>query len=210
MIDAPHLWLYYLILFSVVALPGLDMAFVMTSTLAGSYRSGLAAVSGIVVGGICHIVMGALGVAVILKLLPGLYNGMLVAGAGYIAWIGWTILRTRQVFLVETAQAGRRIRRVFLQALGTALVNPKAYVFMLAVFPQFIVVGSPVWPQAAILGLITAFTQATTYGAVVFCSAGVRRRLEADQAINVAAARAVGGVLIVASIATVAQGLQAA
>jgi threonine/homoserine/homoserine lactone efflux protein len=210
MADAPHLWLYFLILFGVVALPGLDMAFVMTSTLAGNHRSGLAAVGGIVAGGVCHIVMGALGVAVILTLWPGLYNAMLVAGAGYIAWIGWTILRSRQAFQVHCAHAGRRIRRVFLQALGTSLVNPKAYVFMLAVFPQFIVVGSPVWPQALVLGAITAFTQATTYGAVVFCAAGVRRRLAADQTISVLATRAVGGILIVAGFATVAQGLRVA
>ena len=207
MSHTPQLWLYFLMLFGVVALPGLDMAFVMSSTLSGNQRRGLAAVAGIVVGGGCHIVMGALGVAVLLRLLPGLYNAMLVAGAAYIAWVGWTILRSREVFTIGTAPGSHRNGKAFLQALATSLVNPKAYVFMLAVFPQFIAADRPVWPQAAALGAITAFTQAMIYGAVVFCCVGVNRRLAGNGPANLLATRAVGSLLIVASILTVVKGL---
>ena len=207
MSHTPQLWLYFLMLFGVVALPGLDMAFVMSSTLAGSQRRGLAAVAGIVVGGVCHIVMGALGVAVLLRLLPGLYNTMLVLGAAYIAWVGWTIMRSREVFTLGAARTGHRSGKAFLGALGTSLVNPKAYVFMLAVFPQFIAADRPVWPQAAALGAITAITQAMTYGAVVFCCVGLHRRLAGNGKANAMATRAVGSVLILASILTVVKGL---
>ncbi|MDB5755438.1 MAG: Lysine exporter protein [Massilia sp.] len=54
-----YLWLFLVVL-GVIVLPGLDMAFVLVSALAGGRSGGLAAVTGVVAGGICHVVMGAL------------------------------------------------------------------------------------------------------------------------------------------------------
>ena len=54
-----HLWLFFLMVLGIIILPGMDMAFVMASSLTGGRRSGLYAVGGIVAGGICHVVAGA-------------------------------------------------------------------------------------------------------------------------------------------------------
>lgn len=80
-----HLWWFFVLVFGVVLLPGLDMAFVLSSALTGGRRKGLAAVAGIIVGGVCHVVMTALGISMLLQLLPGAFNALLLAGALYIA-----------------------------------------------------------------------------------------------------------------------------
>ncbi|HZX97657.1 MAG TPA: hypothetical protein VFE90_24280 [Myxococcales bacterium] len=44
------LWIYFLLVAGIVSLPGLDMAFVMGSSLTGGRRAGLPAVAGVVAG----------------------------------------------------------------------------------------------------------------------------------------------------------------
>lgn len=202
-----HLWLFFMILLGVVALPGLDMAFVMASSLVGGRRAGLGAVAGIVAGGACHTAMGALGVGVVLKLFPAAFNGLLLAGAAYVAWMGVALLRSRSAFdgAVHTRQ--RPLAATFGRAVLTCLMNPKAYVFMLAVFPQFLrPEHGPVWAQALVMGLIIAATQALVYGAVALGAARAQRSLQGNPHANVWTARAVGALLLAASAWTAWEG----
>ncbi|QJW85511.1 LysE family transporter [Ramlibacter terrae] len=56
-------------------------------------RSGAAAVAGLVAGGVVHVVMGALGVGLLLRMRPAAFNTLLVAGALYVGWLGWQLWR---------------------------------------------------------------------------------------------------------------------
>lgn len=201
------LWLYFVLVFGIIALPGLDMAYVLAHALSGGRGAGLAAVAGIVAGGICHVAMGALGVAAVVRLWPALFNLLLVAGAAYIAWIGWQLARAGATTLTVRGDAPvRPAASVFLKGMVTCLLNPKAYVFMLAIFPQFLKPAQgPVWPQAAALGLITAGTQAGVYGAVALLA----RRAGGTLGAGSWATRAVGLLLVGTGVVTVVQGWQA-
>jgi threonine/homoserine/homoserine lactone efflux protein len=205
-----QLWLYFLVVLGVIALPGLDMAFVLASSLVGGRRSGLAAVAGIIAGGLCHMTMGALGVAVVLRLWPALFNAMLLGGACYIGWIGWTLLRASPATGMSLATGSRTAGLTFRQAMLTSLMNPKAYVFMLAIFPQFIHPGAvPVWLQASALAAITAATQAGVYGTVALLSGRAGGWIGGNPAKATLAARAVGAVLALSAILVAVQGWQA-
>ncbi len=200
------LWLYFVLVFGIIALPGLDMAYVLANALSGGRGAGLAAVAGIVAGGACHIVMGALGVATIVRLWPALFNLLLVAGAAYIAWIGWQLARAGATTLtVRNDAPARPPAAVFLKGMATCLLNPKAYVFMLAIFPQFLKPAQgPIWAQATALGLITAGTQAGVYGGVALLA----QRAGGSLGASGLATRAVGLLLVGTGIATVVQGWQ--
>lgn len=205
MADFAQLGLFFVVVFGVIALPGLDMAFVLASSLRGGNGAGMAAV-GIMLGGVAHVLMGVLGVAAILAVWPPLFNAVLLAGALYIAWIGWTLLRSREGVALPQARAGRG-GLVFLRGMLTCLLNPKAYVFMLAIFPQFLhPERGHLWTQAALLGLITALTQAMVYGTVAAGALRAQRWLGGNPRAGLAAARAVGAVLVGASLLTVLQG----
>lgn len=209
--ETTHLWLYFLVVFGIIVLPGLDMAFVVANSLVGGNRAGFAAVAGIVAGGVVHVLMGALGIAAILTLWPAMFNAMLLAGALYIGWTGWTLLRSSTAFGIA-AQAGTTPgrRSIFARGMTTCLLNPKAYVFMLAVFPQFLAPGNgPLWVQASALGMITAFTQVAVYGTVALLAVRASRWLDGNPAARVNVARGVGFVLIVAALFTGVRGWQA-
>lgn len=207
MIDAPQLWLFFLLVFGVILLPGLDMAFVLASALVGGRRAGLAATAGIVAGGVCHVLMTALGVMALLKLLPALFNAMLLAGAAYIAWIGWTLLISSAALGEIPGQPARTQVATFRQGLLTSLLNPKAYLFMLAIFPQFIAPGADaLWRQVLVLWLVIALTQAAIYGALALAGDRVRHWLSARPAANLWLARAVGMVLMATAVYTASKG----
>ena len=97
--------------------------------------------------------------------------------------------------------------RTFRQAALTCLLTPKAYLFMLAIFPQFLRLeyGS-LWVQAVALGLIIALTQTGIYGALALAAAGARQCLADRPGASVVAARAVGALLIVCAAFTAWQG----
>jgi threonine/homoserine/homoserine lactone efflux protein len=204
---ASPLWLYFLLVAGIIALPGMDMAFVLASALTGGRRAGLAAVSGLVTGGWIHVAFGALGVGLLLQAAPGLFQVLLVAGSAYVAWIGWTLLRGA-VALGEQATAARPLRATFGRALATCLLNPKAYLFTLAVFPQFLRGGgASVAPQMLAMAAITSGTQLAIYGGLALAAGRAGRWLRGNPATQRALGRGVGALLVLAAAWTAMHGL---
>lgn len=192
-----HLWLFAFFVFGIIVVPGMDMAFVLSSALADGRRAGLAAVSGIVAGGMVHVAMGALGVGLLLQLFPAAFNAVLVAGALYVAWMGWSLWRHPATLAGVQEQASLPLRRTFARAVATCLLNPKAYVFMVAVFPQFIhPERGGIGVQALVLGIIIAVTQALVYGAVALGATGLRAGLARSAGRQMLLARAVALLLM--------------
>lgn len=215
-----NLWIFFLLVLGVVLLPGLDMAYILASALGHGRRTGLAAVGGIAAGGVIHVTVGALGLATILAIAPAAFNTLLVVGALYVAWIGWGLARSGVSFsgdsLAAVAQpagsseAGPRAPAgpsqaevaAFRGGALTNLLNPKAYVFMLAVFPQFVSATGPLWRQALALGTIITATQLAVYGVIVVAASAVRTWLTTRPAALRLVGRTIGVLLIGAAVFT--------
>lgn len=203
MSHSADLLLFAALVFGIIVLPGLDMAFVMGSSLTAGRRHGFAAVAGITAGGACLVVMTTLGIGVLLKLVPAAFNALLLAGALYIAWIGISLLRADSGFGVQTGGSAMPAWTTFRRGALTCLMNPKAYLFMLAVFPQFLRAEyGPLWSQALVLWVIIALTQMAVYGAVALAAAQARGWLLRQPAAGVITARVVGVVLVGAALFT--------
>lgn len=211
--DASHYALYFALVGGVILLPGMDMAFVLASALARGRLAGLVAVAGMVAGGAVHLAMGALGAGLLLLSAPTLYNGVLLAGAIYMAWLGVSLWRSAEAIgLPRDSGPADRLRghaATFGAALATCLLNPKAYVFMLAVFPQFLRPGQgPVLAQALVLGSITAATQAGVYGGVALAASRLRGALQANPQAPRRLGRGVAVLFVTAAAVTLWQGWQ--
>ena len=204
-----HLWLYFLLVLGVIVLPGLDMAYVLASSLMGGRRAGLTAVAGMMTGGMCHVAATGLGLGLLIQLFPSLFNALLLAGAGYIAWIGWSLLRSRASVLELAPGMVRSPWGTFRQAVLTNLLNPKAYLFMFAVFPQFMQVRyGPLWLQAVVLSAITALTQLVVYGGLALAAGESRGWLAQRPWVGLWLARVVGLGLLGAAVYTGLTGWQ--
>lgn len=202
-----HLWLFFVLVFGIIVLPGLDMAYILGSALTGGLRAGFTALSGIVAGGVFHVTMGAIGISALLKLFPAAFNVMLLAGAIYIAWIGWSILKSASAFQLKPDEKPRSPQATFRQGIVTSLLNPKAYLFMLAVFPQFFrpEYGS-LAVQALVMWVIIAVTQVGVYGSMVAAAHGVRGWLKSNPGSGLIVGRTVGVILMLAAALTAFDG----
>ncbi|RYY90271.1 MAG: LysE family translocator [Comamonadaceae bacterium] len=190
------LWLFTPLAFGIMVVPGMDMALVLSSTLAQGRRSGLAAIAGLVTGGAVHVVLGTLGVGLLLR-WPAAFNAVLLAGAAYVGWIGWSLWRSPATLGQVHAAAPLERRTTYLRALATCLLNPKAYLFMVAVFPQFLRPdGWPLPLQAAVLGAILAAAQVLVYGGVAWGASGLQATLVRRPVLQAAVVRGVAGVLM--------------
>lgn len=212
-LDPGQLWLFFGIVLGVVLLPGLDMTYVLATTLAGGRPSGFAGVAGITAAGFVHVAVGAAGIAAVVTLMPALFDALLVAGAIYLGWIGWSLVRGGVAFAREgEASAADDSRRAalavaFRRGMLTNLLNPKAYAFMLAIFPQFVAAErGPIWLQAVPLSAIIAATQVAVYGAVVMAAAGARGWLRGHPRVLDGLGRGVGAFLLVAAAGSAWQG----
>jgi threonine/homoserine/homoserine lactone efflux protein len=209
-IPLAQLSLFFVLVFGVVVLPGLDMAYIMGSALAGGRGKGFAALAGVVAGGACHVLMTALGISVVLRLVPGLFNAMLLAGALYIAWIGLSLLRSdASTGLAPRDATTQSWWRTFRQGMLTCLLNPKAYLFMLAVFPQFLQPErGALWWQVLVLWLVIAANQLGVYGGLALLAGRVRGWIALRPAAGAMAARCVGVLLLGAAAFTGIEGWQ--
>jgi threonine/homoserine/homoserine lactone efflux protein len=209
--ETSNLWLYFLVIFGVIILPGMDMAYVMGSSMKGGYRAGFAAVVGTMVGGICHMVIGATGISAVLTLIPWAYNTILIAGAAYIAWLGWGLIQVNNLAGPDAGQGTANLQKSFIGAVATCMLNPKAYLFMLAIFPQFIRRdGDSIWIQTSVLSLITAGTQLIVYGTVAIMAVQAQQVLANKPRTNAILAKGIGILLIAAAVFTLYAGLNRA
>lgn len=194
---AQPLWLYFLLVAGIVALPGMDMAYVAASSLSGGRRAGLAATAGITCAGFVHVGAGLLGLGLLLQAAPSLFNALLIAGSLYLAHLGWQIARSGAGRLDARPLAHRQF---FARGALTALLNPKAYLFGLLVFPAFGAGASTL--RGLQLAAITAATQILIYGLVAWLAGA--RALQGHALLN----RGVGALLIATAAWTLARGWQ--
>lgn len=199
------LWLFAALVFGIVVLPGMDMAFVLSSALVAGRAAGFAAVAGIVAGGLVHMVTGAVGIGALLQWWPAAFNALLLAGALYVGWMGLSLWRApgSLVAVDDRADSRRSLQQTFGRAVLTCLLNPKAYVFMVAVFPQFLrPEHGALLPRLVAMSAIVAAAQLGVYGGVAAGAAALRGWLAHSAANQQRLARAVGGLLMVTAVWT--------
>lgn len=134
--DMSALWLYFVLLVGIIVVPGMDMLFVLANALTGGRQAGAVATGGIMIGGIFHTIFGTAFVTGLSTLLPTVAPAMMVAGSLYMMWIGFTLSRsTIEVDAVDAA-AARPLGTILAQGILTCVLNPKAWLFVFAVYPN--------------------------------------------------------------------------
>jgi threonine/homoserine/homoserine lactone efflux protein len=195
---AQSLWIYVVLLFGIVVVPGMDMLFAVTNALTGGIRAGIAAVGGLMLGGAFHAVIATFAVAVLLSLAPQAFTWLLLVASAYMAWIGITLMRSSIVINAVPDARRRRLWVIFSQGTITCLLNPKAYLFTLSVYPQFLrPIYGPLWAQALVMGVLGVLMQFVVYGGMALAASQVRAFLVTSPAVTIWIGR-IAGLLFVA------------
>lgn len=204
---AENLWLFSALLVGIIIVPGMDMIFVIANGLTGGRSAGIAATSGIMLGGAFHTLFGTVAVTALSTLLPQLAGPMLLIGSAYMIWIGYTLAKSAIVIDGIEASKLHRTARIFTQGLITCLLNPKAWLFILAVYPQFMRPEyGPFWRQALVMGALTLMLQALVYGGLAFAAAKGRDALVSKPKITIWIGRAAGWLLVAVAALMLVEG----
>ncbi len=144
-------------------LPGPGNLALITSTSKGGLKGGLASTLGIMAGDQVLMWLTVAGVATLLSANAVLFQGLQWLGAGYLSWLG---------FKMVTAKAGDKpllnitVGHYFRQSLAITLLNPKAVMFYLAFFPQFIDPATHQGWKTYTLLSVTIFVLLFLYGVI--------------------------------------------
>jgi threonine/homoserine/homoserine lactone efflux protein len=204
-----NLWIFFTLLFGIIIVPGVDMLFVLASSLTGGRRSGMSATAGVMAGGVVHSLYAALGVGLLASIMPRLFTPLLLVGGAYMIWIGISLMRSSITVEGGDVHDAGSVWRAFRRGALTCLANPKAYLFTLAVYPQFLKPGfGPLWLQGLIMGLMVAATQLAVYGALALTAGRSRDFLIASPRATAIVGRGAGLLLVVVAGLTLWRGLQ--
>ena len=122
--------------------PGPSLAMVVRHTLGGGRGKGIICAWAHSIGIGVYALVTLLGLAVVLKQAPMVFNGIAIIGALYLAYMGVQALRSKGGMSDKLA-AGKSTDALTAarDGLAISLFNPKIMLFFLALFSQFVMVA---------------------------------------------------------------------
>lgn len=142
----------------IVLIPGPNSLYVMTTASRQGHKAGFASAFGVFCGDALLMLMTAMGAATLLQTHDTVFTLLQVLGAGYLMWLGVGLAREalsiwRAGHVDASAQPVIDKRHPFKRALVISLLNPKAILFFVSFFIQFV---SPDYEYPALSFLILA------------------------------------------------------
>ncbi|WP_371612737.1 leucine efflux protein LeuE [Streptomyces clavifer] len=133
----------------IILLPGPNSLYVLSVAARRGVRTGYVAAAGVWTGDAVLMTLSALGAASLLQTTPLLFAVVKYAGAGYLTWLAIGMLRAavsmwrerhRRVAELTEADAApaAAVERPYRRALVVSLLNPKAILFLISFFVQFV------------------------------------------------------------------------
>ena len=177
------------------ASPGPAMALILRRAALRGFRSSVATVLGLEAGLYLWALAAGAGFAALVAASTAAYTVLRVVGAGVLLYLGFRALRAargRGDHDGGTAVAARPEGRAWWSAFGEGVVvqlaNPKAAVFMMAFYPQFVPAEQPLFLTTAALAAVQVVLETALYLGLAagvaragswLARPAVRRRLEA-------------------------------
>ncbi|MEV5127534.1 leucine efflux protein LeuE [Streptomyces decoyicus] len=134
----------------IILLPGPNSLYVVSVAARRGPRVAYRAAAGVLCGDTVLMTLSAGGVASLLQTSPVLFAVVKFAGAGYLTWLAvgmlrgaWALWRGREARRAErrdgVAEAPKEtVERPYRRALVVSLLNPKAILFFISFFVQFV------------------------------------------------------------------------
>lgn len=165
MISVDQILTFGLAALIIIVIPGPSVVFTVGRALAYGRGVALATVVGNTLGLVTIVVLVALGLGVVVQESILVFTVLKLGGAAYLVWLGFEAFRRRREFLsYDGAEALRGSPMTWARSIRQGYVvgasNPKGYMMLAAVLPQFVDRGAgQVQLQMLLLGLL-----ATTIG----------------------------------------------
>ena len=198
------IWTYVIGAFGIILLPGPNSLFILSVATARGVKAGYQGAFGVFLGDVVLLALTALGAAGLLHTYPALFIFVKYAGAAYLTWVGlnlvWAAIRKWR--LTDTPEemdsiVPAHLRHPFKRALLISVLNPKAILFLLSFFVQFI---DPSYPNPAIpfliLGAIVMTFSALYLSVLIFMGATLAQGFRSRKNLSASLSSAVGALFV--------------
>ncbi|MCX7250058.1 MAG: leucine efflux protein LeuE [Burkholderiales bacterium] len=192
----------------IVLLPGPNSLYVMALASRHGVATGYRGAAGIFAGDLVLMLLSTAGAASLLRSTPLAFMAVKYIGAAYLAWLGlglvraawrqWTALPAQAATARPTdAKLERNPGRPFRTAFLISLMNPKAILFFVSFFIQFVDPGYA-YPALSflLLGLIVQACSALYLSALIFGGARLAERFGRHQRLAAGGMGAMGALFI--------------
>lgn len=204
MFDPVQFSVFLLAAVALAVSPGPGILYVAARTLSGGRAEGFASSFGTALGGLVHVVSGAIGVSAILMASAEVFTAVKLAGALYLVWLGIRTWRSAAVDFAQIEVTAAGTRRAFLEGVVVEALNPKTAAFFLAFVTQFVdPARGNVALQFVILGAISVALNTTSDIVIAIFAATLRNRLAAAPHWFRRLQRASAGLLVSLGVALV-------
>jgi leucine efflux protein len=206
MLGVTNLPTYLAGLVLIILLPGPNSLYVLSVAARRGIRAGYTAAAGVFLGDAVLMTLSAAGVASLLQANALLFGIVKYAGAGYLSWLAigmlraaWGMWRTRRERAVadEVTAAAAADERPFRRALVISLLNPKAILFFVAFFVQF-VDRAYAYPALSFV-VLGAFAQLASFlylSALIFSGTRLADAFRRRQRLSAGATSAAGALFL--------------
>ena len=137
--DLTQFFLYLAAALLLAVTPGPGIFYVAARSLAGGRAEGIASSFGTALGGLVHVLAGALGVSALVLASAELFTALKWLGAAYLVWLGVrTMMAARRDIPGADPAPAMGAQRAFREGVVVEALNPKTAAFFLAFIPQFL------------------------------------------------------------------------
>jgi leucine efflux protein len=198
------LWTYVIGAFGIILLPGPNSLYVLSVATARGVKAGYQGAFGVFVGDTVLLILTALGAAGLLRSNPGLFLVVKYFGAAYLAYVGINLIvaavrkwRSKTADAAPVAEAAANMQHPFKRALVISLLNPKAILFLLSFFVQFIdpTYETPAVPFLILSSIIMVFS-ALYLSVLIFLGARLAQAFRTRKRLTASLSSAVGGLFL--------------
>lgn len=151
-------------------IPGPGVLFALAQTSRGGKAAGLSASLGTAIGGLFHVVAGAVGLSALVYSSSMAFEVVKTLGALYLFFLGLKTLREKKSISIESLSVIQFQGESLKQGIITEFLNPKTALFFLALIPQFINSSGNVAVQFFILGTTSVILNTSVDLAAVLSS----------------------------------------
>lgn len=179
--------------------PGPDLLFVLSRTLSGGRRVGVASACGVCSGALVHVAAAALGISAILATSALAFAVVKYVGAAYLLYLGIQALRSAGAGMQLNLNAAPRTSawQAYRQGILVDILNPKAAIFFMAFLPQFVRADQgAVAVQLLVLGVLVVMVAIVVECALVLLAARASSALRENRRLSQWLDRVLGSVLI--------------
>ena len=173
MYDPTTLLLFLAAAAAIAVSPGPGMLYVASRTLAGGRGEGMASTLGTGIGGLVHVLAGAVGISVLIAASAMAFTALKLAGGLYLVWLGIRTFRGATLAVPTAAATGSR--RALREGIVVEATNPKTAAFFLAFLPQFVdPAGGSAALQFLVLGAVSVGLNTAVDAGVVVAATRIR------------------------------------